>query len=120
MADKDITDRIYETLAEKGLKKGDFYRYSGIRSQSLKDWKKRGSIPAADTAIKMAEFLKVSVKWLILGEDDGELSNEELSLLSIIRQLDSRDKNDILAIAQVKLENAKKTDTGSKSSAVNA
>lgn len=40
---------------------GSFYQNVRIQPQSIKNWEK-GNIPAADTAIKMAEYLKVPVR----------------------------------------------------------
>ena len=95
-------------LEEKGLKRGDFYQYAGIKSQSLINWEKRSSVPAADTAIKMADYLKVSVRWLILGEEDG-LSNEEIGLLDKYRQIEhQKDKDEIMSIILLKIESQKK------------
>ena len=116
MANTTITERIRTALEAKGLKKGDFYRYAGIKSQNLKNWERReNSVPAADTAIKMAEFLRVSVKWLVLGEEDAELASDEIELINSYKLLDPKDKTEIMGIIALKLENAKKTATLSNS-----
>ena len=86
-----ITERIREALEAKGLKRGDFYRYVDITSQSLRNWEHRKSVPLADTAIKMADFLKVSVKWLITGEEDA-LTNQAHLLLDLYNQLNNTGK----------------------------
>ena len=101
-------------VKEKGIKKGAFYKYAGITSNTIINWRKQNSIPAADTAIKMAEFLNVSVKWLIMGEED-EMSNDEIEMLKSYRLLDKKDKDEIMGIITLKLENAKKTATLSSS-----
>jgi hypothetical protein len=47
---------------------------------NMAHWKTRNNIPSADTAIKIAHFLGVSVEWLITGEDPDGLSEDERSL----------------------------------------
>jgi len=104
-----IPQRIREALGKKGLSRGDFYQYAGINSQSIRNWN-LGSIPAADTAIKMAEFLSVSVEWLVTGEDKSGLSQDERMLIDVFRLLDTRDQAEIMGIAELKLENSRKTE----------
>jgi len=104
---KAIFDRIIGVLAEKGLKRLDMCRAIGISSQNITNIKK--SIPAADTAIKIADYLHVSVKWLITGEQDAELSQEERDLLDAFRMLgEQKDKDEIMGIINLKIEISKK------------
>ncbi len=93
-------------LHEKGQKRLAMCKAIGISSQNITNIKK--SIPAADTAIKIADFLGVSVKWLITGIKEVGLSQNEHDLIRDFRLLDSRDQSDILGIVQLKLENAKR------------
>ena len=92
MTKSSITERISAVLEEKGLKRGDFYQHCGIIAQNFFNWKMNSSIPAADTAIKMAEYLNVSVKWLITGEDDIKFRQDERELLEAYNQLDDARK----------------------------
>ncbi|MDR2717697.1 MAG: helix-turn-helix domain-containing protein [Treponema sp.] len=114
MADgKAIFNRIIGVLAEKDLKRLNMCKAIGIKSQNITNIKK--SIPAADTAIKIADYLRVSVKWLITGEDEISFTQNERILLDGFRQLDSRDQGDVLGIVEMKLENAKRGDILSSS-----
>jgi transcriptional regulator with XRE-family HTH domain len=116
MTKETITERIRTALEVKGLKRGDFYQYANINSQSLINWDERGSMPAADTAIKMADFLNVSVRWLITGTEDPSITQEELDLLMLFRELDDQDdRAEIVAIIQLKLKKREKTDVLSSS-----
>lgn len=78
----DIILRLDEILKIKNLKRMAVSEAVGISVQSFTDWKKRGSIPAADTAIKIADFLGVSVEWLITGHDPEGLSSGDRQLLA--------------------------------------
>jgi len=110
-----IPKRIREALEAKGFKIGDFYQNVGINSQYIRNLNVQGSIPAADTAIKMAEYLCVSVKWLITGQDDEGLSQNEQILLSQFNLLDSKNQEEILGIIQLKINNLKKGENLSSS-----
>jgi transcriptional regulator with XRE-family HTH domain len=79
---KAITERIDSVLKEKNLKRKAVADAVGISLQPFTSWTNRGSIPAADTAIKIARFLGVSVEWLVTGEDPQGLSQESRALLA--------------------------------------
>ena len=114
----EIVKRIENELRSKGMKKGAFYRYAGITSQSLRNWKLQNSIPGTDTTIKMAEYLRVSVKWLITGIDDIDITNKEREFIVFFKQLDQDDKDEIIEIIHLKLKKRELGDT--LSSSVNA
>jgi DNA-binding XRE family transcriptional regulator len=99
MADgKAIFYRITSVLKEKDLKRLNMCNTIGISSQNITNIKK--SIPAADTAIKIADYLCVSVKWLITGEDETGLTDGEKDILEAYNQLNDIGKD--AAIGAVK------------------
>jgi len=108
-----IFDRIIGVLAEKNLKRLDMCKIIGIKSQNITNIKK--SIPAADTAIKIADYLRVSVKWLITGEDDVDISNDDREFIFLFKQLDSDDKDEITEFIRLKLKKREKDDALSNS-----
>jgi len=114
----EIVRRIDEKRAFLGLSRKELAFSAGLKSaQSITDWG-NGSIPQADSALYIADQLNVSVRWLLTGEEEADLTNEERDLLGRFRQLDSRDRADVLGNVEMKLENAKKGDI--LSSSVNA
>ena len=66
----------------------------------------RGSTPSAENAYKIAQYLGVTVEWLLTGQDykeiksDTELSDLEKELIEVFRHLDDRDKNAVMTLAQ--------------------
>lgn len=61
---------IYQRLLdEKGLKNADVARATGISNMTLSDWKRGKSVPKADKMRKIAEYLNVSVDYLMTGKD---------------------------------------------------
>ena len=61
---------IYQRLLDKkGVKNSDVARSTGISNMTLSDWKRGKSVPKADKMQKIAEFLNVSVDYLLTGEE---------------------------------------------------
>jgi transcriptional regulator with XRE-family HTH domain len=46
--------------------------YAGLTGQSITEWKQQGTIPRADIAIKMANYLGVTVEYLVTGKDPAK------------------------------------------------
>lgn len=62
---------IYKRLLDqKGLKNADVARGTGISNMTLSDWKRGESTPKADKMQKIADFLGVSVDYLITGKEN--------------------------------------------------
>lgn len=107
----DIVERIDKFLTEKNIKRTVFASAVGITNQSITDWKTRGTVPASDIALRIAEYLGVSVEWLITGVSPAKRSAEELELLKMFSQLDDAQKDGIFALMQSNIENNLKEDT---------
>lgn len=61
---------IFQKLLDKrGLKAFDVSKATGISSSTLTDWKKGRSVPKQDKMQKIAEFLGVSLEYLMTGEE---------------------------------------------------
>jgi transcriptional regulator with XRE-family HTH domain len=102
--------RLEPLLSERKMSQKDLAEIAGVTPPSVFEWKNEGTMPRADTAIKIADYFNVSVKWLILGEKEKELTQNERNLIDGFRKLDSRDQDDVLGIVEMKIENAKKGD----------
>lgn len=61
---------IYQKLLdEKGLKNADIARATDISNMTLSDWKNGKSTPKQDKLMKIADFLGVSMEYLMTGND---------------------------------------------------
>lgn len=56
----------------------------GLRRTTISDWKRNGSYPSADVAVKIAEKLDTSVEYLVTGV---EKSRAEIELKSLKAKL---------------------------------
>lgn len=87
---KDIVVRIDSILKKRNLKRKAVADAVGISLQPFTSWSNRGSIPCADTAYHIAEYLGVSVEWLLTGTERNnvpKISNEVLELAEDIFRL---------------------------------
>lgn len=75
---KDIVFRIDSVLKKRNLKRKAVADAVGISLQPFTSWSNRGSIPGADIAYHIAEYLNVSVDWLLTGKEDTPPENVNL------------------------------------------
>ena len=90
-------------LDEKGLKNSDVSRGTGISNMTLSDWKRGKSTPKYENMKKIADFLDVSVEYLMTGrgpEVDYLYTDENFSLLIEITEKIKSDKDFAERIAQ--------------------
>lgn len=66
-------------LEEKGLKAADVCRATGIKSPVFSEWKKGKSKPNTEKMLKIANFLGVSIEYLMTGKEKAEESKVTLS-----------------------------------------
>lgn len=64
--------RVVEELDFQGKTKSQLAESLGINNAVISMWIKRDSIPSADTALKVADFLGVPLSYLITGEKEPE------------------------------------------------
>ena len=74
MEDKHLLfkERLLDDLSYQGISKTDFAEKVGISINTLNMYLYRGSIPAADIAVKMARVLNTTGEDLISGTNDKE------------------------------------------------
>ena len=100
-------DRVETLLKEKRITQKEMADTLSLRRPTLSDWKKNGAVPAGDICLKIADYLGVSVEWLISGKEAG-LSTEQRALLSQWSKL-SADQKDTIQILLDKWEADRKT-----------
>ena len=106
-----IVRRIDSLRKEKNVSRQDVATSAKCSLQSFTNWSARGTIPPADVALRIAKYLGVSVEWLITGHEAEEMSADERRLLSMYRELDVRDREDVLGIVEGKVDRAKNAES---------
>lgn len=104
-----IIERILETAEIKGIKQADIAKLIDKGTAQITSWKKRGCNPPAEYIPPIAELLGVTISWLMTGAEEGPapLPEDETELLNSYRKLEQRDKKEIRAIINYKLEQSK-------------
>lgn len=72
MEKKSFKDRLIDELNYQGISNKDFAHKVGISLGTLGMYLYRGSIPAADVAVKMAQVLNTTTEYLVLGTNDNK------------------------------------------------
>ena len=62
-------ERLSDELNYQGISKIEFAEHVGISINTLNMYLYRGSIPAADIAVKMAQALNTTTEYLVTGTD---------------------------------------------------
>lgn len=74
----DFVDRIDFLLSKQNKKRNSLYEsVPGINAHSLYDWNRRNCVPAADTALKIAQYLNTTVEYLLTGTETISQKNEK-------------------------------------------
>jgi len=89
-----IVQRIDDELKYRGETRVNLAKFLGIKPQNISAWSARGTVPAGDICLKIAEYFGVSVEWVLYGEEPGS-TKEEHWLISQWKQLSDEQKNNI-------------------------
>lgn len=92
---EDIVRRIDTLLRERNEKRLSLAEHCGFSLQALSDWSKRGSVPSADKAVAIANYLGVSIEWLLTGSEKEGLTPKQRELIRNYETLSERDKKTV-------------------------
>jgi transcriptional regulator with XRE-family HTH domain len=96
--DEAIFNRVITTLDKIGKARLTMCADLDIPTQNITNLKT--SMPAADTAIKIAEYLGVSVKWLITGIEEPDFTKEDQDLLDAFHRLNDEGKENAILLVR--------------------
>jgi transcriptional regulator with XRE-family HTH domain len=96
--------RIDSLLVKKREKRQTLANNGNFRVENIAKWKTRNAIPAGDVLLGIADYLGVSMRWLLTGEEESGLVPDERRLLDGFRRLDDDDRYELLGIVALKLE----------------
>ncbi len=83
-----ISQRIFSIMKEKKLKQKAMADYTGISTSAISAWNKNNTNPAAESISTIADFLGVSIEYLLTGkEKTTSLPNDEQELLNYYKAL---------------------------------
>lgn len=100
-----ISQRIFLILKEKKLKQKELAKRTGISESAISDWKKKGTNPAAENISAIADFLEVSLEYLVTGKEKSlSLPDDELELLTYYKELPEREQMKLIGRASALAE----------------
>ena len=76
-----FVERIRKELDKKDISQYQLAKAVGITKTSFSHWEQRGNIPSADIVLRIANFLGVSMEYLITGEETGSATMKEIEKL---------------------------------------
>lgn len=107
-----ITERLFKTMKEKGIKAADLAKKLKTSDSTVSNWKSRGTLPPANYIIPICEVLEVSAYYLLTGEELEEgikpLTAEETAILEAYKACSPERKEIVRGILNVKTEQEEK------------
>ena len=98
-----IVKRIDALLVSKGMTRKELLATVGTNRGAITNWDARGTVPAADVALKIADHLGVSIRWLLTGEDESGYNLDERNVVTKYRHLDEQGQYEIKLLLDAKL-----------------
>lgn len=94
----EFVQRIDALLKERNEKRLSLAERCGFSLQSITEWSRRNSMPSADKVFAIADYLGVTIEWLLTGKEDSGLSAKDRDLLRKYNSLSDRDKRAVDAL----------------------
>lgn len=93
-----LSQRVFEELKKQKKKQKDLAAYIGISTSAVSDWKKKGTNPSAENISAIADFLEVSIDYLLTGTENHtkKLTDDEQRLLKLYNLLTDMEKGEML------------------------
>lgn len=88
----DFVKRIDIILKERNEKRLSLAEHCGFSLQSITEWSRRNSMPSADKVYTIANYLGVSIEWLLTGTEKEGLTPKQRELIRNYETLSERDK----------------------------
>lgn len=99
-----MIERIQQKCKEKGLKISQLEKELGFGNATIRRWGE--SAPSVDKVLKVANFLKVSLEWLVTGKEAPDLTPEENRIIECYRASDPAGKDAIKGQAEYQASKA--------------
>lgn len=83
----ELLDRIEKSIEDMGISKEQFYEESGISSASMSQWRTGVHRPTTKKLKQAADYLGVSLKYILTGEEKPPAAQEGDGLTDVQREL---------------------------------
>lgn len=91
-----FSENLRELLDFKDIELKELSKGTGISKNTLDNYLSgQKSIPNADNAVKIAQFLNTTVEFLVTGKNSNSLDNVDLEVLQDLKKLSKSDFDNI-------------------------
>jgi len=93
------SQRMVKLLEEQGKTERELADYLNISYHTVRIWKNKQAIPSAEHLAAIADFLEVSVRYLLTGEAEQykeNLTTEQKELIHYFNKLSPLRKNEVI------------------------
>lgn len=117
MNNMEIGNRIKQRRKELGLTQVQIHEATGISSGNLSLIENGKSLPSSSALVNLSNLLQCSIDYLLKGnslnleisglsnfKEIGDVSDIELSLIKLFRQLDQGDQEEIIDVMELKIK----------------
>ncbi|MDY3570240.1 helix-turn-helix domain-containing protein [Enterobacter hormaechei] len=100
-----LAARLDELMRLNHWSRTEMAKIAGVSPTSVTNWFKRETI-SKESASKLAKAAKISLTWLLTGAEEpgANISDDELMLIEIYRELPPVERRNMLAAFQMRLQ----------------
>ena len=84
--------KVMAAMNEQNLRKQDIIDRAGFHGSTFHTWIKRDALPQVDDALKLADALGVSVRYLVTGLDEEQLPHDIQEIVKLCYSMDPVDR----------------------------
>ena len=88
--------RFYDLCIQKGIKPNPLAQKLGISSGVISKWKNENTLPNGENLVKIADYLDVSVDYLLGRTDDPHFGQQKNELIALINQLTPAEQDKVI------------------------
>lgn len=81
-----ISERIYQYLAEKGMSQIEFSKRTGISQSTISDWRRKGTNPSSDKIMVICDVLGILPLDLLTGVDKDSQNEESVDYIVLNKE----------------------------------
>ncbi len=78
----DIIERIQELMDKKGWSYYELAAQTGISTNSVYDWFKKGAMPSMGNIVKVCNAMEISLERFFCGDSGYQMSEEEQTIMN--------------------------------------
>lgn len=100
-----VIKKLKKAIDDSGLTRAELAEKSKVKERTLNSWLYgKNPNPSVEDFLKAAAALGVSIEYLVTGKDGSMLTEDEILLLSIFRQMTKQRRRLLLRVARAVMD----------------